>query len=182
LAVRARAGKPILGICGGFQMLGATVDDPVGVESAPCSVRGLGLLPVATRFDSVKALRRPAGSWRGAAVDGYEIHHGQVSIRGGEAFLDGCQSGAVWGTLWHGVFESDGFRRVFLAEVAAAAGVRDFAADSDTSFAYARERRIDRLADLIDTHVDTEAVLALIEHGPPGDLPLLPPGAGDARR
>jgi adenosylcobyric acid synthase len=175
LALRARDGRPIMGICGGFQMLGATVDDPVGVESAPCSVSGLGLLPVATRFDSAKALRRPVGSWRGETVDGYEIHHGQVTVGGGEDFLDGCRSGAVWGTLWHGVFESDGFRRAFLTEVAATAGVREFAADG-RSFAYARERRIDRLADLIDTHVDTEAVLALIEHGAPRNLPGLAPG------
>jgi len=181
LAVRARDGGPILGICGGFQMLGTTVDDPDGVESSPRSISGLGLLPAATRFDPAKTLRCTVGSWRGETVEGYEIHHGEVSVDGGEEFLDGCRSCAVWGTLWHGVLESDGFRRAFLAEVAAAAGVRDFAADPSTSFAAARERRIDRLADLIETHVDTDAVRALIEHGAPDGLPKLSPGADGSR-
>jgi adenosylcobyric acid synthase len=177
LAARAEERRPILGICGGFQMLGMTIADPDHVESGAATVRGLGLLPVTTRFDAAKALRRPRGSWRGASVDGYEIHHGRVTVDGGEDFPGGCQIGPVSGTLWHGSFESDEFRRAFLADVADAAGVREFAADPQTSFAAARERRIDRLADLIDAHLDTAALLTLIDHGASAGLPFVPPGA-----
>jgi len=173
LTRRAREGRPILGLCGGFQLLGTSIEDPDGVESAVEAVRGLGLLPAATRFVATKTLRRPQGAWRGASVAGYEIHHGRVDVEGGEAFLNGCQVGAVWGTLWHGVFESDDFRRAFLAEVAAVAGVRELDTESSPSFAYARERRIDTLADLIETYVDTAALLELIESGAPTDLPLV---------
>ena len=173
LTRRAREGRPILGLCGGFQLLGTSIEDPDGVESAVEAVRGLGLLPAATRFVATKTLRRPQGAWRGASVAGYEIHHGRVDVEGGEAFLDGCQVGAVWGTLWHGVFESDDFRRAFLAEVAAVAGVRELDTESSPSFAYARERRIDTLADLIETYVDTATLLELIESGAPTDLPLV---------
>ncbi|MGH3482520.1 MAG: cobyric acid synthase [Nocardioidaceae bacterium] len=177
LAARAREGRPILGICGGFQMLGTTIADPDRIESDTATVRGLGLLPVTTRFDAGKTLRRPRGSWRGASVDGYEIHHGRVTVDDGEDFPGGCRVGPVSGTLWHGSFESDEFRRAFLADVADAAGVPGFIVDPRTSFAAAREHRIDRLADLIDAHLDTTALLSLIEHGAPADLPFVPPGA-----
>src|SRR5690606_12699215 len=162
----------------GFQMLGTAIEDPDGVESATATAPGLGLLPARTRFTAAKTLRRPRGSWDGHEVEGYEIRHGRVTVDGGEEFLEGCRSGAVWGTLWHGVFEADGFRRAFLAEVADLAGVADFRRDATTSFAAARERRIDRLADLVGEHLDTAALLDLIENGPPPGLPPLPPGAG----
>jgi adenosylcobyric acid synthase len=178
LAWRAGEGRPVVGLCGGFQMLGTRIEDPTGVESSAGTVPGLGLLPVSTRFVASKTLRRPVGSWRGTAVAGYEIHHGRVSVDGGEEFLDGCRSGATWGTLWHGVFESDDFRRTFLTEVAEAAGVSGFASDAGMSFAAAREHRIDQLADLVETHVDTDTLVEMIERGPPDGLPFVPPGTG----
>jgi adenosylcobyric acid synthase len=181
LAWRAREGRPVLGICGGFQMLGTSIQDPDRVESDATDVPGLGLLPATTRFVPTKTLRRPNGSWQGTAVDGYEIHHGRVEVDGGAAFLDGCRVGSTWGTPWHGVLESDEFRRAFLGEVADVAGVGGFAPDPATSFGIARERRIDRLADLVDAHVDTEALVSLIEYGAPTDLPFVPPGAALAR-
>ena len=118
---RARAGRPVLGICGGYQMMAAQIDDPV--ESRRGLIDGLGLLPVRVRFGRQKILRRPQGRALGAPVAGYEIHHGVVEITdpagsGTEPFLDGCRRGAVWGTSWHGALENDEFRRAFLAEVA----------------------------------------------------------------
>jgi adenosylcobyric acid synthase len=166
LTERHRGGQPVLGICGGFQMLGDHVSDPLAVEAPqPSASPGLGLLPVRTRFGREKTLHRPRGEALGCAVGGYEIHHGEVDLRGGEPFLDGCRSGATWGTLWHGTFEHDGFRRAFLTQVAADAHRPDWQPAPGTSFAAARERRIDRLADAVEEHVDTAALLEIIEGG-----------------
>ncbi|MFJ4712553.1 cobyric acid synthase [Streptomyces sp. NPDC088785] len=174
LVRRAAEGRPVLGVCGGFQVLGERIDDTV--ESRAGIVDGLGLLPVQVRFAADKTLARPVGEALGAAVEGYEIHHGVADVLGGEPFLDGCRVGAVWGTHWHGSLESDDFRRAFLREVAAAAG-RRFVPAPDTSFAALREEQLDRLGDLIERHADTDALWRLIEGGAPAGMPFVPPGA-----
>jgi adenosylcobyric acid synthase len=170
---RARAGRPVLGICGGYQMLADVIDDPA--ESRLGRVDGLGLLPVRVVFGPAKRLARPAGRALGAPVAGYEIHHGIAEVTdpaGSEPFLDGCRRGAVWGTSWHGVLENDEFRRAFLAEVAALAG-RDFTPAPDTDFAAVRQARLDVLGDLVAGHLDTAALSGLITGGPPPGLPSL---------
>ncbi|MEU3182633.1 cobyric acid synthase [Streptomyces sp. NPDC006923] len=179
---RAAEGRPVLGICGGYQILGERIDDEV--ESRAGSVAGLGLLPVRIRFDREKTLARPSGRALGEAVEGYEIHHGVAEVLGGETFvsdargrpLDGCRSGAVQGTHWHGALESDAFRRRFLTEVARAAG-RRFVPAPDTRFGALREEQLDLLGDLVEEHADTDALLRLIEEGAPAGLPFVPPGA-----
>jgi adenosylcobyric acid synthase len=178
VVAHARAGRPVLGVCGGHQMLGRVIDD--GVETHLRGVPGLGLLPTRTVFRERKTLARPAGTALGAAVEGYEIHHGIVEVDGDagvevERFLDGCRVGAVRGTTWHGALENDGFRRAFLTEVARISG-RRFTVAPDTDFAAVREARLDRLGDLLTEHADTDALWRLIESGPPPGLPLLPPG------
>jgi adenosylcobyric acid synthase len=173
---RARHRRPVLGICGGYQMLARTITDDV--ESGAGAVTGLGLLPADVRFAREKTLGRPSGEALGEVVHGYEIHHGVVTVDdGAEAFLDGARSGAVSGTTWHGALENDGFRRAFLTEVARTSG-RRFVPAPDTDFAAVREERLDRLGDLVAEHADTDALWRLIESGPPAGLPLLPPGAG----
>ncbi|WP_326637070.1 cobyric acid synthase [Nonomuraea fuscirosea] len=172
-ALRGRSG-PVLGICGGFQMLGREIVDEV--ESGAGRVEGLGLLPVRITFERHKRLARPEGQAYGERVRAYEIHHGVATVEGGEPFLDGCRQGNVWGTTWHGALENDGFRRAFLADVAARAG-RDFVPDPATDFAALREERLDALGDLVEQHLDTAALLHLIQHGPPPGLALLPPGS-----
>ena len=172
---RARAGRPVLGICGGYQMLAGQIEDEV--ESRRGVVDGLGLLPVRVRFGAEKILGRPRGTALGAPVAGYEIHHGIAEVTdpagsGTEAFLDGCRRGPVWGTSWHGALENDEFRRLFLAEVAALAG-RGFRPAPGTSFAAIREERLDVLADLVTAHLDTAALSRLIEEGPVPGLPAL---------
>ncbi|QHC21813.1 cobyric acid synthase [Streptomyces sp. GS7] len=174
LARRAAEGRPVLGICGGFQVLGEHIDDEV--ESRAGKVDALGLLPVRVRFGREKCLARPVGEALGERVEGYEIHHGVAEVCGGEAFLDGCRVGSVWGTHWHGSLESDGFRRAFLREVARVAG-RRFVPAPDTRFGTLREEQLDRLGDLIEEHADTAALLRLIEDGVPEGLPFVPPGA-----
>jgi adenosylcobyric acid synthase len=93
-------------------------------------------------------------------------------VEGGEPFLDGCREGSVWGTTWHGVFENDAFRRTFLTHVAAAAG-RRFVPAPDVSFAALRSSRLDALGDLVADHLDTAALVRLIEGGAPRGLPTV---------
>ncbi len=124
IVAHAGAGRPVLGICGGFQMLGRTIADPEGIEGEPgAAVDGLGLLDVRTDFGAEKVLRLSSGAALGATTSGYEIHHGRITRGDGvEDFLGGARSAAVFGTMWHGSLEGDAFRTSFLAEVAAAAG------------------------------------------------------------
>jgi adenosylcobyric acid synthase len=178
---RALAGRPVLGICGGYQMLAEHVDD--SVESRAGRVAGLGLLPVTVTFEAQKRLGRPRGSWAGHEVAAYEIHHGTASLAGPdpstvESFLDGWRGGAVWGTMWHGAFENDDFRRSWLSTVAGQAGVGWRPAPGAPGFAARREAMLDALADAVGEHLDTAALLRLIEAGPPANLPFVPPGGG----
>ena len=174
-AVRDHAarGGAVLGICGGFQMLGRKIADPDGVEGpAGTRVDGLGLLDAATTFGHDKVLGTPAGNALGAPVSGYEIHHGRVAVGALEPFPGGCRSGAVFGTMWHGCFEGDAFRGAWLrlaADLVGRGGIETGA----VSFGAARERRIDALADALEEHLDLDAVLTLVEHGAPAGLPTV---------
>lgn len=162
IAAHAAAGKPVLGICGGFQMLGRAIRDPDGIEGAPGEVAGLGLLDVETCFGAEKVLRLSDG--------GYEIHHGRITRgEGVQEFHGGVRAGQVFGTMRHGALEADAPRAAFLAETL---GLEP----SGVSFPAAREHRLDLLADLIEEHLDVDAVLDLARGGPPPGLPFLPPG------
>ncbi|WP_192036457.1 cobyric acid synthase [Halomonas sp. YLGW01] len=174
-----RYGGKVLGICGGFQMLGEAIDDPEGLEGAPGSVPGFGLLPLRTRMVAGKQLRNvrgtligthagtPAGE--GGSVSGYEIHNG---VSEGPALarplldLDGRPDGAVsedgqvMGTYLHGLFDEADALKALLARL----GLEDGDAKRE-SFASHRERELDRLADAIEAHLDMERVLALVGRG-----------------
>jgi adenosylcobyric acid synthase len=158
----------ILGICGGYQMLGRTIEDDV--ESGAGAVEGLGHLPVTTRFEERKITRPRQGTALGRPVTGYQIHHGRTASDGPWIELDDHwgrePDGAadfdagLFGTSLHGLFESDDFRIAFLDAVAARRG-KQFK-PSGLSFASAREAQFDRLADLIETHLDMAAIEKLI--------------------
>jgi adenosylcobyric acid synthase len=157
--VRARRGAPVVGICGGYQMLARVIDDPV--ESGRGVVEGLGLLPTKISFGMDKVLGRPTGTWRGHQIEGYEIHHGTAEIEGeAEPFLDGWRRGQVWGTMWHGAWENDDFRRAWLAEIAAAAGSSWRSEPEATGFGRRREIMINTLADAVEQHADLGLLLA----------------------
>jgi adenosylcobyric acid synthase len=177
IVAHAAVGRPVLGICGGFQMLGRIVSDPDGVEGlAGAEVEGLGLLDVRTDFAAEKVLRLPRGAALGAETAGYEIHHGRISRGDGvEEFLGGARAGAVFGTMWHGSLEGDAFRQAFLGAASAAMG-RTWR-PSGASFPARRSARLDLLGDLVEEHLDVDALLDLVSHGAPADLRLLPPGA-----
>ncbi len=170
-----RRGTTILGLCGGYQMLGHRILDEV--ESKHGEVAALGLLDVETVFEATKTTRQRRGRALGARVSGYEIHHGRTErgpascgwIRLEDALGDeeegACApgDGSVLGTSLHGLFEEDAFRAAFLEQVArrrakcfASAGV---------SFGAARTAQLDRLADLLEAHLDLAALDELIGSG-----------------
>jgi adenosylcobyric acid synthase len=186
VVAHAKAGKPVLGICGGYQMLGRGIADPYGVEvpkSGDPVADGLGLLDLEIEFDSVKHLGNPEATAWGERVRGYEIHHGRV-VRSGDPGLigsEGSDAGVVVGTHWHGLLENDGFRRALLTRAAEQAGRTGFRVAPDTSFAAERAAQLDLLGDLVETHLDTAALEHVLRHGADPGLPTVTTGlAGSA--
>jgi adenosylcobyric acid synthase len=188
---RATAGVPIIGICGGFQMLGLSIEDPYGVENQgePCSRMALGLLRVRTVLRAEKTVRRVQGSLRReffrnesslpANFEGYEIHVGETLYESGALPLadirhqgetasipDGAvsESGRVFGTYVHGFFDDDGFRHTFIRAARTAAGLTP--ALEWANFAAGREGRIDRLADHLRKSLDLNALKSWIVASP----------------
>lgn len=179
LQQRARGGHPILGVCGGYQLLGHSISDEV--ESGAGEVEGLGVLPITTPFAPDKVLANVTGHspLLNSDVGGYEIRHGRPRTDPGTVPLihtsDGAEEGCVVdstiGTSWHGLLEHDEARRALLRWVAATRRI-DFT-PATIDFHAERERQLDRLGDLIEEHLDTDLLLQLIERGAPTDLPDL---------
>ncbi|MCP4327844.1 MAG: cobyric acid synthase [Alphaproteobacteria bacterium] len=165
LAAYVRRGGRVLGICGGYQMLGRTIHDPEGIEGPAGSVAGLGLLDVETTLIGDKALVEVSGVHRpsGRTVTGYEMHLGRT--QGPDTArpmldLDGRQEGAlsadgrIAGCYLHGLFAADDFRRAWLADLGAASATEvDFEAEI--------EQTLDALAAHLEAHVAVDEILRL---------------------
>lgn len=146
---RAARGLPLIGICGGFQMLCTTITD--SVESAAGTVNGLGVFDTDIEFAGTKTLvSHPDGS--------YEVHNGQVVRSSEHPFItepeeEGARRGMVMGTHRHGYLENDQARRELLMEVAVAVGRDGFEVSSTTSFAAERLWQVDMLADAVEEYL-----------------------------
>ncbi len=167
IAAHHRRGGIILGLCGGYQILGRKVHDPHGIEGPVRSSDGLGLLNVETTLDAAKTLRlveAEAIQFK-TSVNGYEIHMGQTSgpdckraLLHIEDRFDGAISvdGRVMGSYVHGIFSDNGFRRRFLEDLAARRG-RDISL-ADFDFAKNVDDTLDRLAAHLAAHLDMGAL------------------------
>lgn len=166
VARHLRYGGKVLGICGGLQMLGEQVHDPLGLEGAAGSSDGLGLLAFSTTLEEEKQLRNVRGRLvlEDAEVSGYEIHAGVTTgyaLSNAAVILedgrrDGAQSadGQILGTYLHGLFESPAACSALLRW----AGLRDV---QSVDYHALRERDIERLADLVENHLDTDLLRKL---------------------
>ncbi|AWN39143.1 cobyric acid synthase CobQ [Methylobacterium radiodurans] len=165
LRAHLRRGGRVLGLCGGYQMLGRTLSDPHGIEGAPRTVPGLGLLDVETVMTPEKRLEAVTGTSLadGLPFTGYEMHIGATSgpdavrplLRLADGRLDGAVSadGLVCGTYLHGLFADDRQRAAWLARLGAQAGGIAYEAGVEVA--------LDRLAEHLETHVDLGRLLAL---------------------
>jgi adenosylcobyric acid synthase len=184
IVAAAAAGRPIVGICGGYQMLGLALDDPDSVESSAVTTAGLGLLPVVTRLERDKTTVHvrgrvasdagPFGLGAGSEIAAYEIHAGRTDVRTArrpfqiltrraravdepEGALN--DAGNVVGTYLHGLFANDGLRAALLRGAAARAGI---SADPRWGATSSAAARYDRLADAVGAACDLEAIGKLV--------------------
>ncbi len=165
-----RNGCEIVGICGGYQMLGQAIKDPYGIESTDGQLAGLGYLPLETIIERDKNLTRKTGKHilSGKTVFGYEIHHGISSIPYAPllSFSDGTtcglagQAGQVWGSYLHGIFDSDEFRRWFIDRLRLAAGLQPI---GKILAPYDLEGAFERLADQVRQSVDLDYLYRLLK-------------------
>jgi adenosylcobyric acid synthase len=161
IKAHVRRGGHVLGLCGGYQMLGQTIADPDGIEGPAATVDGLGLLDIATVMSADKSTRLVQGihSVTGAPIEGYEIHLGRSEGRDCArpvVTIDGRPDGAstadgrVQGTYVHGLFTGDAFRKAWLANLGIA---------STLAYEAQIESALDALADHLEVHLDIEAIL-----------------------
>lgn len=158
-----RRGRPVLGLCGGYQMLGRSIADPEGIEGPAERVEGLGLLAVDTVLGGDKALAEVRGTAHGAAFEGYEIHLGRTTgpdtalaaVRFEDGRTDGAVSadGLVTGSYVHGLLGLAAQRRAWLARIGVAGSGPDHSASVD--------RALDGIAAELEQHVDIDALIAL---------------------
>ena len=167
----AAAGVPVLGVCGGYQMLGQWLDDTAGTESGRSqTVRGLGLLPTRTVFTGEKrraqvTARVTAAPFAGAQLTGYEIHTGRTEVQG-TAFCrlsgdvpEGCAEGNVFGTYLHGLFDTGALTEALAAFLCRRKGL-DPADAGVLSMEQYRQQQLDLLADGVRRTLDLDAIYA----------------------
>ena len=166
----AKRGTPVLGVCGGYQMLGRTLDDTLGSESGqPQTLRGLALLPTDTVFTAEKhraqVTATAAAPFAGASLTGYEIHTGRTAVQGtpfctqADGTPEGCVQGTVFGTYLHGLFDSGELTEKLAAYLCRQKGLCPEAAAPISMERY-RAKQFDLLADSVRAALDMPAVYA----------------------
>ena len=166
----AAGGTPVLGVCGGYQLLGETLDDSQGTESGhPQTLRGLGLLPTRTVFTAEKRRAQvtatAAAPFAGAALTGYEIHTGRTAVNGApfcryaDGTPEGCVQNAVFGTYLHGLFDSGELTEQLAAYLCRRKGIAPETA-APLAMADYRTQQLDLLADGVRSALDMGAVYA----------------------
>lgn len=160
-----RRGCSVVGICGGFQMMGLEVHDPDGVEGDMRSIAGLGLLPVVTDLTGQKVTRQVEFCYDGSLCQGYEIHMGQTSLHGGEPFVrladgtsDGCRvSVGCWGSYIHGVLDNP-------AVISSLLSPHVSCGDSQRTFDYSeyKQSQYSALARELRTYIDIDALYKIM--------------------
>ena len=166
----AKRGTPVLGVCGGYQMLGRTLDDTLGSESGqPQTLRGLALLPTDTVFTAEKhraqVTATAAAPFAGASLTGYEIHTGRTAVQGSpfctqaDGTPEGCVQDAVFGTYLHGLFDSGELTEKLAAYLCRQKGLSSEAAAPISMERY-RAQQFDLLADSVRAALDLPAVYA----------------------
>ncbi len=165
-------GVPVLGICGGYQMLGQSIADPEYTEHGG-EMRGMGLLPVNTVFIADKVRTRVRGTVRepfgGAQIDGYEIHMGRTERNGAEPFCvlsdgkeDGIVNGSCFGTYLHGLFDSGELTARLAEYLLKRKGLKAEAVEPETHHDFL-ERQLDLLADEVRGNLDIAAIYRAME-------------------
>ncbi|HTY22944.1 MAG TPA: cobyric acid synthase [Desulfomonilaceae bacterium] len=160
----------IVGICGGFQMIGSAIADPHGLESDHKAIPALGFLNVTTVLALEKTLTRVTAKHleSGLTVHGYEIHHGQSDssdlkplVKKEDGSMDGCSSpeGRIWGTYLHGIFDADEFRRWFIDRLRDRRGLP---MKNKVCSRYDLEPALDRLADAVRRSLDMDRIYKLM--------------------
>lgn len=168
LAVKGRT--EVVGICGGFQILGQKIADPFGIESHERTIQGLDLLPVSTIMAQQKTLVYTEGIHlpSGLKVRGYEIHHGQtdgkdlvpmIQRKDGRVIGIGANGGRIWGTYLHGIFDADEFRRWFIDRLRIR---RNLPAMGKVCAVYDLEPALERLADVVRRSLKIEEIYRLM--------------------
>jgi cobyric acid synthase len=160
----------VVGICGGFQMLGQKIDDPYEIESKRLTLQGLGLLPITTVMAQEKTLERTEGTHlpSGLKIRGYEIHHGQtegtpliplVIRKDGQIIGAGREEDRIWGTYLHGIFDADEFRRWFIDRLRVR---RNLPAMGKVCAIYDLEPAYERLAEVVRRSLKMDEIYRLM--------------------
>lgn len=186
---KAGAGTVIFGVCGGYQMMGESLKDPMGVEAGG-EIRGMGLLPIDTVFEGEKTRTRVTGSFEGlsgvlkslngVAIEGYEIHMGATTRKEGcqastkicnhaaagtaEEKLDGACHDNIYGTYVHGVFDKEGVVKTIVMALGERKGI-DMSSVASIDFTAFKESQYDKLAEGLRAHLDMEKIYEILEKG-----------------
>ncbi|MDE6339654.1 MAG: cobyric acid synthase, partial [Muribaculaceae bacterium] len=170
IADSAHRGVAVVGICGGYQMLGLTVDDPEGIEGYPCAQEGLGLLPIRTSLKGEKVVRRVKFSMDGCPdlCEGYEVHNGETYMEPGafqpitreDGTRDGCVAGNIFGSYMHGILDNIAVIDYLLKPYEAKKGLPE--SGEIESYRDFKDRQYNKLADRLRSYLNIDLLYEIM--------------------